>query len=331
MLKSKYLLLINLLVFIIITCKHIEYKEEGTIGILKITYPMINSLNSKGLDEIEDILNKINTNLIKALIIDAVFDISKLSSVDEEPQKLMDEYIQYGKDTNQNIQVIPFPSINPVSGFLVLLNDEIVKSVITGESEFDRAPGMEEMVKMTKIEAEKFSQKGNNVLRKIETFPIPVIFLGSSSYIGTGLQIALSCDIRIGSDKMSFGLPEVSYGIMPGFGGTQRLARIIGSGFAKQMIFTGECLEAKEALKYGLVSATYPTDTLWYEAKKIAENLGKNSLSAIKNSKKAMNDGLNENIDKALIIEEKLFGDCFETQDQKVRMEIFLDKNKKNN
>ena len=116
---------------------------------------------------------------------------------------------------------------------------------------------------------------------------------------------------------------------MPGFGGTQRLARIIGSGMAKQLIFTGGYLEAKEALEYGLVSAIYPTDTLLYEAKKIAENLGKNSLSAIKNSKKAINDGLNENIDKALIIEEKLFGDCFETQDQKMRMKNFINKNKK--
>ena len=329
MFKSISLLLTILLAFKIITCKHIEYKEEGTTGVLKISYPMINSLNSKSLDEINDILNKINTNLIKALIIDTIFDISKLSSVDEETQKLMDKYIQYGKETNQNIEVIPFPSINPVSGFLVLLNGEVVKSVITGESEFDRSPGMEEMVKMTKTEAEKFSQKGNNVLRKIETFPIPVIFIGSSSYIGTGLQIALSCDIRIGSDKIIFGLPEVSYGIMPGFGGTQRLARIIGSGMAKQLIFTGGYLEAKEALEYGLVSAIYPTDTLLYEAKKIAENLGKNSLSAIKNSKKAINDGLNENIDKALIIEEKLFGDCFETQDQKMRMKNFINKNKK--
>ena len=329
MLKSISLLLTILLAFNIITCKHIEYKEEGTTGVLKISYPMITSLNSKGLDEINDILNKINTNIIKALIIDTLFDLSKLSSVDEETQKLMDEYIQYGKETNQDIQVIPFPSINPVSGFLVLLNGEVVKSVITGESEFDRTPGMEEMVKMTKTEAEKFSQKGNNVLRKIETFPIPVIFIGSSSYIGSGLQIALSCDIRIGSDKMTFGLPEVSYGIMPGFGGTQRLARIIGSGMANQLIFTGGYLEAKEALEYGLVSAIYPTDTLLHEAKKIAESLGKNSLNAIKNSKKAINDGLNENIDKALIIEEKLFGDCFETQDQKMRMKNFINKNKK--
>ena len=189
MFKSISLLLTILLAFKIITCKHIEYKEEGTTGVLKISYPMINSLNSKSLDEINDILNKINTNLIKALIIDTIFDISKLSSVDEETQKLMDKYIQYGKETNQNIEVIPFPSINPVSGFLVLLNGEVVKSVITGESEFDRSPGMEEMVKMTKTEAEKFSQKGNNVLRKIETFPIPVIFIGSSSYIGTGLKL----------------------------------------------------------------------------------------------------------------------------------------------
>ena len=129
-------------------------------------------------------------------------------------------------------------------------------------------------------------------MKKIETFPIPVIFVADSFCMGTCLQISLSCDIRISSNDTLFALPEVSYGIMPGFGGTQRLARILGPGMAKQLIYTGGYLESKEALKYGLVNAIYSKDTLLNEAKKIAEIIGKNSLNAIKNSKKAINDGL---------------------------------------
>ena len=139
---------------------------------------------------------------------------------------------------------------------------------------------------MTKKEAIKFSEKGNYVFLKIKTFPIPVIFISGSFCIGTCLQIALSCDMRISSDDIIFGLPEVSYGIMPGFGGAQRLARIIGSGMTKQLIYTGENIESKEALKYGLVNAIYSKDKLLNEVKKIAENIGKNSLNTIKNSKK---------------------------------------------
>ena len=115
---------------------------------------------------------------------------------------------------------------------------------------------------MNRKEAIKFSEKGNYVLRKIETFPIPVIFIAGGPCRATCLQISLSCDIRISSDDAQFGLPEVSYGIMPGFGGTQRLARILGPGMAKQLIYTGGYLESKEALKYGLVNAIYPKDTL---------------------------------------------------------------------
>ena len=324
----KNLFLITLLFLKIITCKDIEYNEEGTTGILKINHPLINTLNSKALDDIDNILNKINTKKIWALIIDTIFDLSILNSIDEKTQELMDSYIKYGKETNQNIETIPFPAINPVTGFLVILNGEVIKTVITGESKFEQTLDIEEMAKMTKNESIKFSKKGNYIFRKIETFPIPVIFIGYSSCLGTGLEIVLSCDIRISSDNMIFGFPEVSYGIMPGFGGTQRLPRIIGSGMTKQLIFTGGYLETKEALKYGLVNAIYPKDRLLNEAKKIAENWGKNFLNAIQNSKKAINDVLKENIDKAIVIEEQLFGECFETQDQKERMKIFLNKNK---
>ena len=238
---------------------------------------------------------------------EAVFDVSKLNSVDKETQVLIDSYIKLGKETKQNVEISPFPGFLPVRGFHVLVNGEVVKQVITGDNNIYSNPDIEEMVQMTREEAIKFSEKGNYVLRKIETFPIPVIFIADSSCRGTCLQISLSCDIRISSDDVIFGLPEVSYGIMPGFGGTQRLARILGAGMAKQLIYTGGYLESKEALKYGLVNAIYSKDQLLNEAKKLAENIGKNSLNAIKNSKKAINDGLQENIDKALIIEEKLF------------------------
>lgn len=307
MTKILFLCLLFLLICKIQSYKEIEYKEEGTIGILKINYPMKSGLNSKALEYINNILNKINTIKIKALIIDTIFDVSKLNSVDKETQVLIDSYIKLGKETKQNVEISPFPGFLPVRGFHVLVNGEVVKQVITGDNNIYSNPDIEEMVQMTREEAIKFSEKGNYVLRKIETFPIPVIFIADSSCRGTCLQISLSCDIRISSDDVIFGLPEVSYGIMPGFGGTQRLARILGAGMAKQLIYTGGYLESKEALKYGLVNAIYSKDQLLNEAKKLAENIGKNSLNAIKNSKKAINDGLQENIDKALIIEEKLF------------------------
>ena len=328
MIKILFLFLLFLLTRKIQSLQKLEYREESTIGILKINFPLRTGLNSKALEDIDNILNKIDTIKIRSLIIDTTFDASKLNSVDKETQELIDSYIKYGKETKQNVEISPFPGFLPVKGFLVLVNGEVVKQVITGDNNIYSNPDIEEMIKMTRKEAIKFSEKGNYVMRKIETFPIPVIFIAGLSCRGTCLQLALSCDIRISSDKADFGLPEVSYGVMPGFGGTQRLARILGTGMAKQLIYTGGYLESKEALKYGLVNAIFPSDKLLDEAKKIAENIGKNSLYAIKNSKKAINDGLQENIDKAILIEEKLFGDCFETQEQKVNMENFLKKHK---
>ena len=328
MTRILFLFLLLLLTCKIQSFKEIEYKEERTIGILKINYPMKNGLNSTALEDINNILNKINTTKIRSLIIDTIFDKSKLNSVDKETQKIIDSYIKFGKETKQNIEISPFPGFLPVTGFLVLVNGEVVRQVITGDNNIYSKPDIEEMVKMNRKEAIKFSEKGNYVLRKIETFPIPVIFIAGGPCRATCLQISLSCDIRISSDDAQFGLPEVSYGIMPGFGGTQRLTRILGPGMAKQLIYTGGYLESKEALKYGLVNAIYPSDKLLNEAKKIAENIGKKSLNAIQNSKKAINEGLQENIDKALIIEENLFGDCFETPEQKANMENFLQKGK---
>ena len=138
----------------------------------------------------------------------------------------------------------------------------------------------------------------------------------------------MSCDIRICSDNAIFGQPEVGLGITPGFGGTQRLARIVGPGMAKQMIYTGKNINAEEALRIKLVNAVYPQSELLNEAKKLAETIARQAPIAVRNSKKAINDGLQVDMDKAIVIEEKLFGDCFETEDQRAGMGNFLEKDK---
>ena len=197
-----------------------------------------------------------------------------------------------------------------------------------GEKSFVAGADIAEMSKLTKKEGEAFGKKGNDIFRKLEQFPIPVIAAINGFALGGGCEIAMSCDIRICSENAIFGQPEVGLGITPGFGGTQRLARIVGPGMAKQMIFTGQNIKAEEALRIGLVNEIFPQKELLENAKKIAENIGKNIAHSVKNSKKAINDGLQVDMDKAVVIEEKLFGDCFETNEQKEAMENFLHKGK---
>ena len=185
-----------------------------------------------------------------------------------------------------------------------------------------------EMSALTKAEGEAFGKKGNDVFRKIETFPIPVIAAVNGFALGGGCEISMSCDIRICSDNAVFGQPEVGLGITPGFGGTQRLARLVGPGMAKQMIYGARNIKAEEALRIGLVNAVYPQAELMDAAKKLAAGIAKNAPIAVRACKKAINEGLEVGMDDAMIIEEKLFGSCFETEDQKYGMAFFLDKNK---
>ena len=197
-----------------------------------------------------------------------------------------------------------------------------------GEKSFVAGADIGEMSTLTKAEGEAFGKKGNDVFRKIETFPIPVIAAINGFALGGGCEISMSCDIRICSDNAIFGQPEVGLGITPGFGGTQRLARLVGAGMAKQMIYTARNIKADEAYRIGLVNAVYPIDELMAQAEKMAAGIAKNAPIAVRNCKKAINEGLDVDMDAAIVIEEKLFGDCFETEDQKYGMAFFLDKNK---
>ncbi|MCI7188655.1 MAG: enoyl-CoA hydratase-related protein [Fusobacterium mortiferum] len=197
-----------------------------------------------------------------------------------------------------------------------------------GEKSFVAGADIAEMSTLTKAEGEAFGKIGNDVFRKIETFPIPVIAAVNGFALGGGCEIAMSCDIRLCSDTAIFGQPEVGLGITPGFGGTQRLARLIPVGKAKEIIYGAVNIKADEAYRLGLVNSVYPLEELLPAAKKLAAKIAKNAPIAVRACKQAINEGLDLDMDQAIVLEEKLFGSCFETEDQREGMQAFLEKRK---
>ena len=251
------------------------------------------------------------------------------------------EFIKYEEENQIAILTINRPeALNALNSKVLEELDSTLDSINTskirvliitgaGDKSFVAGADISEMSKLSKKQGEEFSKKGNDVFRKIETFEIPVIAAINGYALGGGCEISMSCDIRICSDNAIFGQPEVGLGITPGFGGTQRLARLIGMGMAKQMIFTGKNINAEDALRIGLVNAIYPQNELLNEAKKLAILISKNYPKAVQRSKKAINDGIQLDINQAIQLEEKLFGECFETSEQIEGMANFLDKGKK--
>ena len=211
------------------------------------------------------------------------------------------------------------------------VDQEAIRCLIltgAGEKSFVAGADIGEMSTLTKAEGEAFGKKGNDVFRKLETFPIPVIAAVNGFALGGGCEISMSCDIRICSENAVFGQPEVGLGITPGFGGTQRLARIVGTGKAKEMIYGARNIKAEEAYRIGLVNNVYPAEELMPAAKKLASTIARNAPIAVRNCKRAINEGIQVDMDQAIVIEEKLFGSCFETCDQKEGMNAFLEKRK---
>ena len=198
----------------------------------------------------------------------------------------------------------------------------------SGEKSFVAGADIGAMSTMTKAEGEAFSKLGNDLFLQIESFPIPVIAAVNGFALGGGNELAMSCDIRVCSDNAMFGQPEVGLGITPGFGGTQRLARLVGMGMAKQLVYSAFNVKADEALRIGLVNAVYPQAELMDNALKLAAKIASNAPIAVRHCKQAMNEGIELPIDKAVAVEEKLFGECFETHDQKEGMGCFLSREK---
>ena len=202
--------------------------------------------------------------------------------------------------------------------------------VITGSGEkaFVAGADIGEMSTLTPAEGEAFGKHGNDVFRKLETLPIPTIAAINGFALGGGCELSMSCDIRLCADTAVFGQPEAGLGITPGFGGTQRLARLVGSGKAKEMIYGARNIKADEAYRIGLVNNVYPIEELMPAAKKLASTIARNAPIAVRNCKRAINEGLQVDMDQAIVIEEKLFGDCFESCDQREGMTAFLEKRK---
>ena len=211
------------------------------------------------------------------------------------------------------------------------VDQNVIRCIIltgAGDKSFVAGADIASMSTMTKAEGEAFGKLGNDIFLMIEKFPIPVIAAVNGFALGGGNELAMSCDIRICSENALFGQPEVGLGITPGFGGTQRLARLIGPGMAKQITYAALNIDAAEALRVGLVNAVYPQEELMPNALKLAAKIAKNAPIAVRACKQAINEGLQVSIEEGIVIEEKLFGSCFETHDQVEGMACFLSREK---
>ncbi len=197
-----------------------------------------------------------------------------------------------------------------------------------GEKAFAAGADIAAMANMAPEEAASFSRRGNEVFRRIETFPLPTIAAVNGYALGGGCELSMACDIRLCSENAVFGQPEVTLGITPGFGGTQRLMRLIGMGKAKELIFSARNMKAAEAVELGLVNAVYPSEELLPAARKLAERIAKNAPIAVRACKAAMNEGVDLPVDEAVAAEVREFSGCFETEDQKRGMSAFLNKQK---
>ena len=208
-------------------------------------------------------------------------------------------------------------------------DDSVLAVILTGAGRsFVAGADIGEMKGFSAVDGKKFGVHGGSIFLRLENLSKPVIAAVNGFALGGGCELSMACDIRLASEKAKFGQPEVGLGITPGFGGTQRLARIVGPGMAKQLVYSALNIKADEALRIGLVNAVYAPEELMPAALKLAGKIAKNAPIAVRNCKKAINDGIQLPIEQAVEVEEKLFGDCFETHDQVEGMACFLSREK---
>ncbi|MBQ3379004.1 MAG: enoyl-CoA hydratase/isomerase family protein [Clostridia bacterium] len=197
-----------------------------------------------------------------------------------------------------------------------------------GKKAFVAGADIGSMADMPTEEGVKFGRKGNELFLKIERFPIPIVAAVNGFALGGGCELALACDIRIASDNAMFALPETGLGIIPSFGGTQRLPRLINVGIAKEMLYTGKRVMADEALKVGLVNAVYTQDELMDKAMELANRIASKAPIGVRAAKAAVNYGISEPMEKAIEIELENSGKGFGSQDQRNAMKAFIEKRK---
>lgn len=193
-----------------------------------------------------------------------------------------------------------------------------------GKKAFSAGADIEYMGRIGPTDAEKYALRGHEVLNKIEKLGKPVIAAINGYALGGGCELALSCDIRFASTSAQLGQPEVTLGICPGWGGTQRLLRIVGPARAKDLIFSGRRIGAEEAMSIGLVNKVFPPESLLSEARSYAKDVAKNSNFAVGISKMLVNKGMDASLDTGLKLEIYSWALCFSTKEREERMAAFL-------
>ena len=207
--------------------------------------------------------------------------------------------------------------------------EDLLVLILTGAGRsFVAGADIAQMKDLSPMEAKKFGLYGNGVFLKLENFPKPVIAAVNGFALGGGCELAMSCDIRVASEKAKFGQPEVGLGITPGFGGTQRLARIVGASNAMELILTAKTISAAQAQEMGLVSHVYPPEELMDKAMELAQAIAANAQVAVRESKAAIRRGLQTDMATGTAFEAEAFALCFSTEDQKDAMKAFVNKEK---
>ena len=199
-----------------------------------------------------------------------------------------------------------------------------------GEKAFTAGADIRHMANATALQARAYAQRGHELTTRIETFPKPVIAAVNGYALGGGCELALACDIRLAADTARFGLPEVNLGILPGWGGTQRLARATSAGFAKELIFTGRQVKAEEARAAGLVNAVVPLAELLDRAVEMGELIATKPPWAIAAAKEVVNLALEGDLQGHLRRELDAFALAFTTEDQREGMAAFFEKRQPN-
>ncbi len=207
---------------------------------------------------------------------------------------------------------------------------EIKVVIITGSGEkaFVAGADIKEMKDLNALKGKELARLAQKAFSAIENMPQMVIAAVNGFALGGGCELASACDIRLASTKAKFGQPEVTLGITPGFAGTQRLPRLVGKGIAKEMISTGDMIDAEEAYRIGLVNKVYSPEELLPKAIEMASKIASRGPVAVSLSKAAVNDGMNMDTESAYKYEADIFGLCFATEDQKEGMTAFVEKRK---
>jgi len=209
-------------------------------------------------------------------------------------------------------------------------DEEVRVLVLTGAGDkaFVAGADIAEIQQLTPLAARQFSQFGQTIIDQLQQLPIPVIAAVNGYALGGGCEMALACDFIYASDKANFGLPEITLGIIPGFGGTQRLPRLIGTNLARELIFTGRYISAAEAKELGLVNSCLPQDQLLAEVYGVAKKIARMGRASLRAAKNAVRQGMNCDLKTGLEIERDAWALCFTSPDAKEGTTAFLEKRK---